>query len=71
MSALWNEATCRLGKKAATCRRTQNANLLAIAAKKNLLYERASSSSRSLTGSVLIADRGRHARRHSLPFRAL
>jgi hypothetical protein len=66
MSALWNEATCRLGKKAATCRRTPNAKLLAIAAKK-----RASSSSRSLTGSVLIADRGRHARRHSLPFRAL
>jgi hypothetical protein len=40
MSALWNEATSRLGKKAATCRRTPNARLLAIAAKKNLPFMR-------------------------------
>jgi hypothetical protein len=40
MSALWNEATCRLGKKAATCRRTPNARLVTIAAKKNLPFMR-------------------------------
>ena len=41
MSALWNEvppSRDRLGKKAATCHRTPNANLLAIAAKKRIFH---------------------------------